>query len=235
MALRTTLQTLIEMTRDEARLSSNTSSSTDHFNHVQRVVKRHYNMLCGMSGWSHLQIYREDAGIVTQAGQRYYDFPAKLNPLTIKEVWLHWGNIWIPVNYGIELSHYTAKDSDNNGRSSPIERWMMRDANQFEVWPMPNRSGDEVRFVGEKIPEQLINLDSRADMDDDLVALFAAGELLIENGSKDSGQLKITAANQIMAQQRRGLSRTTPVRMGLGAVDKDSRYYPRQIIQVRPK
>jgi hypothetical protein len=232
MALRTTLEELVEMVRDEARLSSNSSRGADHRNHIVRIIKRHYETLLDEHDWEHLQIKREDAGKDMQAGQRYYDFPANLDIGRISKVWYKWNGTWIPLTYGIDASHYTAQDSDEDERRDPAERWDFYSPTQFEVWPMPATNGAEVRFEGVRKGERLLNDGSRADLDDNMIALFAAGEILLENGQKDAAQAKIEAARRIMGQQKRRFSGNSRVRVGMGGNARDPRFYPRDIEQV---
>jgi hypothetical protein len=232
MALRTTLEELVEMVRDEARLSSNNSRGVDHRPHIIRLIKRHYQTLLEEHEWEHLQIKREDAGKTMQAGQRYYDFPVNLDTGRISKVWYKWGNDWRELIYGISPHDYNDQDSDDGERRDPAEKWDFYSAQQFEVWPTPISNSNEVRFEGVRKGEQLLMENSRADLDDNMIALFVAGEVLAENGQKDAAQLKIEAARRIMGQQKRRFSGNSRVRMGLGCGGRDPRFYPRDIKQV---
>jgi hypothetical protein len=232
MALRTTLEELVEMVRDEARLSTNTSRGTDHRSHIVRLIKRHYEILLADHEWEHLMIRREDAGKIMQAGQRYYDFPAELDTGRIHKVWYKWGNDWRPLIYGITPADYNDQDSDLDERRDPAEKWDFYGAKQFEVWPVPITNGNEVRFEGVRKAEQLLHENSRADLDDNMLALFVAAEILAENGQEESARLKIDAARRIFGQQKRRLSGDTRIRIGMGCSERDPRFYPREIKQV---
>lgn len=239
--LRNTFGQIVEMARNEARLSTNTSRGVDHLDHVQQLVKRHYQMLAEDFDWEHLQLKRDYdiARVQLQAGSRYYSFPSAVNPQKITAMWLKWGNIWRKVDYGIKLSNYSGLDPDNGSRADPVLRWDFRDGTGFEVWPVPASNGDAdapysnwVAFEGQKQVEQFVSNNNRADIDDHLIALNVAGELLAENGQKAASDAKIAAAQRRMKQMRGGLANKARFSMGRGMLYESSRSYPQHPTQL---
>lgn len=207
MALRTTFGEIIDMTRSEARLSTNSSRGIDHLDHIKQVIRRNYITLAEEFDWEHLNLRRPDAYKTINAGQRYYDFPANLNPQKISEAWFRWGEQWEPVGYGIGNEQYNELDSDLDIRSDPVCRWDYHsDAtlNQFEIWPLPATGGtNSLHFIGQKKVQTLVNDGDRADLDDLLIALSAAADLIRD---KDERDRKTAQANARRMQLRGALS-----------------------------
>jgi len=235
MALRATYRSIVEMARNEARLSSNTSRGIDHLEHIKQLVKRTAITLADDFDWEHLEINRDhdESRVQLQAGSRLYDFPTNLNVQKIGAMWLKWGNIWRKVDYGIDFANYSGLDPDNGSRADPVLRWDFRDHGQFEVWPVPASNGDTgapysnwVGFEGQKTATVYVNDTDRCDIDDLLVALNVAGELLAENGQKGASDAKFAAANRRMRQVRGGLSSKVRFTMGRGTLHESSRTYP---------
>lgn len=234
MALRTTFGTVIEMTRAEARLSTNTSRGIDHLEYVKQLIKRHYKTLAEDFDWQHLELKKE-SGVsrkILQAGSNTYSFPAAVNPLKITRAWVKWGSVWLPVEYGIKHHHYSALDPDQDQRTDPITNWTFYDGDGFEVWPMPASNGaaddnNEVAFEGQKKVTELTDNDSRLDMDDILVSLMAAAEILAANEQKAAAAVKGEAAMARMGRLRANLGSKTRYVMGHGAVSDINAGRPR--------
>lgn len=234
MALRKTFGEIVEATRNEARLSSNTSRGIDHLDHIREIVKRNYYTLCEDFDWQHLQLNR-DAGaanrVVLEAGSRYYDFPSDLNPMKIEGAFVKWGSVWLSLDPGIGYANYTLYDPAKNQRCDPVRRWDYYGGAQFEVWPLPATTGEsgvsnEVAWVGQKIPEQVVDDESRLDMDNLLLQLAAAAELLAENDSKAAqGKAGLAAARFLTV--RGNMSGKARYAMGRGRILDGPGLFPR--------
>jgi hypothetical protein len=242
MALRSTLRDLVEMTRDEARLSTNTSRGTDQRGHIVQLIRRHYQMLAEGFEWEHLQLRRTmaESRKALAAGQAEYDFPVALNiQAGIKKVWVKWGAEWEPLTYGITVEDSSFLDMDNNAtRADPIEKWDFYGHEQFQVWPRPQTdytvdNGYAVAFDGQRRIEQLVDDESRADLDDILISLHAAAELLVENQQKDAAGLKLEMAGERHKRLTGALASKARVVMGIGVIDGNSRRRPARIDYVR--
>lgn len=239
--LRNTFGQIVEMARAEARLSSNSSRGIDHLDHVKQLVKRHYTMLAEDHDWEHLQLKRDYdvARVQLQAGSRFYNYPAAVNPQKITTAWLKWGNIWRPIDYGIQFANYSGLDPDNGSRADPVLRWDMRDGDGFEVWPVPASDGDAdapysnwIGFEGQKAVESYVSDANRADIDDMLIALNVAAEILAENGQQKASEAKLSAANRRLLRLRGNLSNKARFTMGRGMVYGSSRTYPQHPTQL---
>lgn len=199
MALGTTRQRLVEMIRNEIRSSSNTSRSLDNLPYLHEMISRYNETITDEFGWPYMNLAKDQAMKTLAAGQRYYDFPVKLSIEHIKKVWYKQsaGSGWIPLEQGIGPKEYNGMDSDENLRSEPVVKWeFVTDDNdnlQFEVWPMPVSSGALIWFEGRKKPNAMSNDTDRADHDDRLISLRAAGEALKAKSKADS-DMKIALA-----------------------------------------
>lgn len=240
MALRSTFQEVIQQVRAEARLSSNTSRGIDHLEYIKQLIKRHYKTLAEDFDWQHLELKKE-SGVsrkILQAGSNTYSFPAAVNPLKITRAWVKWGSVWLPVEYGIKHQHYSALDPDQDQRTDPITNWAFYDGDGFEVWPMPASNGaaddnNEVAFEGQKNVEELLADNDRLDMDDILVSLMAATEILAANKQEEAAAVKGEAAMARLGRMRGNLGSKTRYVMGVGAVSDANTARPRHPVYIR--
>lgn len=228
MARGTSFGTLVEMVRDEARISTNSSRGIDNKPYIQRLVKRHYETLADKYDWTFLHVRNEDAMKALQKGERYYDFPVKMDQRYAIEAWIRWGNVWMKLTYGIGPLEYAAYDSDNPAIvADPALKWQIRDDKQFEVWPAPASNGDStarplvapiVRFEGKRLINPLTDDKDPCDMDDQLIALYVSAEILEQN-QKGSGATKLAMATDRLTTLKGMYAHHTKVRMGMGEGD----------------
>lgn len=219
MARGVTLGSILTSLRAEigASLSvaHNVQVRATHINHLQRVQE----MLIEDYTWPHMRV---DRYLQPQSGQRYYDPTAvlktnNLNVLVavgdmkidqIESIWLRYGNIWKPVHAGISQEHYTIYDSDTDQRSWPVQRWKIAESEQIELWPIPNVNGDTVnkvdilKVVGMRNAAPLVEDADRAELDDRLIVLMAAAEIL----GGEQGQKKASLAQRRLVKVRGNLT-----------------------------
>lgn len=198
-----TLAQLIEEVRAESRLSTDQSRGLENREYVSQIVKRNYETLYGDYDWPHLNVHREDCFKETQGGQRYYDWPDKLDIDTITGCFHRYGNVWIPLDYGISLATYNQIDSENDRRADPISRWQIRDAEQFEVWPIPVTDGNLIGFSGKQKFVPLTKETDRAQIDSVCIVLFAAAEILASNKSADAQDKRGLASARLLKMRAR--------------------------------
>lgn len=221
--LRKTFAEIVEATIDECQGSSATSRNPDFRTYVQRVVKRHYEVLCDECDWAFLRVDNDEATKALEAGERYYDFPIAMDVKNTLTADVYYNNIWLPLTYGIGPPEYTAFNSDNNVRAEPPLKWRIKDERQFEIWPIPNTDDMfSVRFKGKRLPEPLTSDASRADMDDICISLFASAEILAKQKSADA-PVKLKAAQVRLIQLRRLYMDRRTVRIGMGNVQRNPR------------
>lgn len=214
MARNTPLSTVIDMVLDESRLSSNASRGPDNRAYVRQLIKRHQIALYDEYHWPFMELKHADGDVSLVAGTRYYDFPNKLDLEGVVDLWHPFGSVWIPVIRGITLADYSAFNSDDDQRADPPLKWDNYDETQFEIWPIPKSAGS-VRFTGRKKLNDLIDEDDTLDLDDVMVSLFAAADVLAAKKQADA-QTKLDAANRRVTQVRANLYKDIETRVGLG-------------------
>lgn len=172
--------------------------------------------------WPHLRVERYFS---PEIGQRYFDTAGLLDidgNITgdvlvdrVNEISLRDGSIWRPLYAGISQEHYNAYDSDTDQRAWPPRRWALREDEQIEVWPIPDQAGDAVnrinllKVVGTRNLASLINDSDRADLDDRLIVLYAAAEML----SGANAAMKMKLADKRLFKLRGNLQKLKKFRM----------------------
>ena len=212
MARGTTLGELVLMLREEVGDATSAALGQNTLPGYKRTLRRTQEFLWGDWTWPHLRVYREE---VLQAGQRYYSFPADLAFDRVENTHVRWDDNWRPVCYGIELEHYNASDPELDNREDPVERGQVHEDDQFEVWPLPATDGLRLRFEGIRKLAPLIDDADRAELDDNLIVMFAAAEILGRKRASD-GQAKAQVAGRLYRQLKGQQSKTTMFVMGGG-------------------
>lgn len=191
MARGVTLGELVTKLRVAARYDPNPALSRNMVPLMMQTISDTQERLYDEFDWPFLRIRRDK---IMAAGQRYYDIPDDLHLERIQAVDIRFGDRWLPVERGITLEHYNAQDSDADIRCDPVERWEVMDtggSEQVEAWPIPLTDGAALRFTGIRKLKPLIALSDTADLDDQLIILYAAGEIL--GGAKNpEAQIKFS-------------------------------------------
>jgi hypothetical protein len=177
MARGTTLNELVKMFRDEAGLASTSALSQNVVEAVKTTLRRTQDILYAGWTWPHLRVDRFEA---LRSGENEYSFPPDLDPDRVEYVVARESpeNDWLPVCYGITPSMRNEYDSAKNERADPVKAWQYFDYGQYEVWPMPSLDTAELMLTGLRVLRPLIADGDRADLDDRLIVLFAAGQWL---------------------------------------------------------
>lgn len=224
---------LITDLRAELRRSTSSAVGVEDLDNLKAVLNRVYEMLWNEYDWPFLR--RVFPRITLQSGQQYYDFPEDLDIDRVERVAVWWGNIPHIVQRGISFEEYAGFNSTLGYTSEPMLRWDVRDvdgATQFEVWPLPNSNAQQVEFIGIRNIAKLVDDADICLLDDHLVILFAAAELLAAQKSSDAQQ-KMQAAQSYFAKLKaraKGASREYRV----GVPDKDHGVLSgRAIVRVR--
>lgn len=199
MARGKTLLKLLQDLRAEIRASGNAAHNASAREGQVVLLNRVQEDLYDRHDWPLLRVERT---IDVQAGQRYYDTPDDINLDRLECIEVRYGQQWCKLDYGIDSSHYSTWDSDLDERSWPVERWMIYENEQIELWPVPAANADPVSLDGrlklfgiKKLPAMVAD-DDIAVLDDRLIVLYAAAETLAASGAKDA------VAKLNMAQQR---------------------------------
>ena len=125
--------------------------------------------------WGFLRVDRD---FTTQAGQQFYSFPADLSYERIHSVATKWNVQWVPMAEGIGEHEYNLYDPTLNSRNDPVRRWRYREGERLELWPLPASDGIPVRIHGIRNLNPLLLDQDTADLDDQLIVMFAAAESL---------------------------------------------------------
>ncbi|CAB5178655.1 hypothetical protein UFOVP156_21 [uncultured Caudovirales phage] len=202
MARNVTLGELIDDLRAEAGHSLQANLGTAMREVLVKVLQRQQRRLWDDYDWAFLRVQRN---VFTQNGQRYYDLPADMKLENIERVEFKWGNQWQPLTSGIGGQQYSEFDSDKDIRSMPVYRWQPSENDQIEVWPIPSQDADTatlsgaIRFVGKRNLRPFIAQSDQADLDDTLLVLFSAAEILSREKADDA-KLKLSMAERHYAR-----------------------------------
>jgi hypothetical protein len=188
------------------------------------ILQRTQSWLWDDYPWPQLRVERD---IAVQAGQRYYSVPEDIMIDRIHCIEFKDGDIWQKVKPGIERAELNTYDSDLDERSWPVLRWRIAEdeteaTEQIELWPIPDRDGDPVtldgyiRITGTRNLRPLVADTDRADLDDRLIVLYAAAEMLAESNPQRA-QLKLSQAKKLDMTLRGGMMPGANFRMfGIG-------------------
>lgn len=228
MARGTTLIRLLDKLRAEARISKNPTHNIQvregHVDLLQRVQERLWDDFT----WPHLRVERQ---FPAAEGQRYYQPPDDVLIDNIERIEIFRDGTWVPLRPGISGADYGTYNSDLDVRAWPPINWQIHEGEQIEIWPVPDMNADAVdrdgyiKITGIRNLRPLVADNDRADLDDNLIVLYAAAELLAASGAKDAS-MKLEQANSIYARLRSGLTPKKTTRMfGASCVPRSSRIF----------
>lgn len=226
MARGTTLGQLLDDLRSEVghSLQPNLGKATrDSFVHlIQRTQRR----LWDDYSWPFLRVKKD---ILIQAGQRYYDVPNDLVFERILQAEVKDGGLWRKIAYGIGANEYNQHDSDRDQRASLIRKYDAYNDTQIEVWPIPTDNADAtsldgaLRITGTRNLRPLTAETDVADLDDQLIVLYAAAEVLQRQKSADA-QNKLAQAQTHYARLKARMAKSETFVISGG--EPDSIYRP---------
>lgn len=215
------------MLRAEVRRSTNAAVGVDDLPGLKQAINRNYQILRNRREWSFLN-YRFNLPMA--AGQQFYAMPSLLTPSQggafttpppapapptvstvtmsadhIKRVALYFSGIPQLLERGISFEDYALFDYEQSGAASdPVLKWDIRagtaSAPQIEVWPVPSSNTSYIKFFAGVETPLLVNDSDLCWLDDMLVVLFAAADLLALDmsepriGLPPAAQLKLKQA-----------------------------------------
>ena len=222
MARGTTLELLVNDLRSEVGHSLNSSLGQSMRDVLINTIQRVQSRLWSDYSWPFLQVRRD---INLADGQRYYDLPSDLVFERIVLAEFKYGDIWEPMSYGIGRDQYNQFDSDRDIRSWPIYRFDNYENNQIEVWPIPNQNVDAttgsglLRLHGIRNLTRLSENSDTADLDDQLIILYAAANFLQRQRQADAGA-KLQEANAHYMRLKARLAKSDTFVMGAETSDE---------------
>jgi hypothetical protein len=217
MARGTQLLSLIAQLRAETGRTQNVAVGVDEVENLKVILQRTQETLYDEYEWPHLRVQRT---ISLVAGSRYYNFPSDLNFDRIQDVKLKYNGVYTDLERGILFDDYSIYDSNaaTPDRSFPVLKWDIRhtgSTEQMEVWPIPSDAATLYLFGTKKLGN-LIQESDTAALDDRLIVLFAAAEILSRQKSPDAKNKLSQAERRLLMLRRNGQGASKTVQVGLG-------------------
>lgn len=201
-----TFAQLIEAVRLETGRSASTTLGQNEEPAIKQRINRVYEWFWFEYNWNHLKIM--DGDVATSAGVFKINPPATIDLERLEKVASRYGDIWHPMERGIATELYNALDSENDERSEPVERYDIQwtgSAPQVVLWPRPSVD-TTIRFQGYKAFARLVNTSDVCLLDDVLIYLHVAAELLAK--AEDPGAEAVArAARRRFNVLKHGLSK----------------------------
>lgn len=222
MARGQTLESVLNTMRAEARLSLSAASNIQTADSHKILLAREQDRLWEDYDWPHLKVHHL---IQLQAGQYEYDLPALAYDANtagaytlaldrVLKISVMDGGEWRPLCPEITEAEYNTHQTLLDERSWPVTHWQATEADQIEVWPIPDQNGDSstyegyLRVTGIRSLQAFVDDNDRADLDDRLLALYVAANVLAGNGAKDAG-LKLETANKLYTKLKGNQTKTS--------------------------
>jgi len=192
-----TLTQLIESVRLESGRSSSTSLGQNEEPALKQKINRVYEFFWFQYNWNHLKIMDGDKAV--SAGVYKIDPPTSIDLERLEKVSCKYGGTWYPIERGITTELYNALDSEADERSEPIENYDIQwtgSAPQVVLWPRPV-ANTTVRFQGYKAFSKLVNGSDVCLLDDMLIYLHVAAELLARAGDTSAKEVAMAARERL--------------------------------------
>lgn len=221
MARGTALSELVLQLRAEIRRSQNPAVGVEDLPSLKQTLNRNAQVVAMLRNWSFL--HRRFPRITLNAGQRFYDLPDGLDLERITVVKVKYGGSFYDMRRGIDFGDYESFDPEENERSSPALKWAteyepVSKREQIEIWPLPDSSSQYLYFEGYQRADTMVNDSDTCVIDDIVVVLFSAAELL-QSVDERGAKAKVDIANEHLRKLgiRSSLTESSPVQMGLGS------------------
>lgn len=204
MARGANLSTLEQLVRAEARYNTSAAAGINSSDNIRTTIARTYENLWRQHDWPHLVTWHT---ITLAIGQYLYDCPAgvQVDRLLDRESYVYYPSLSkrYPVfAQEIGYAQYNTLDpAETSGRTDPIQLWAIRPDDKIEVWPAPATAGT-LYLRGVRNVAPLVEDADVAELDDRLISLFAAAELLGEKGIP-----KLRQAQSLLVTLRGSLSK----------------------------
>lgn len=224
MARGTQLLQLVEDLREEVGRSTSVAVGNSDLPGLKQKLRRTQELLYDEYDWPFLrQIFPPK---YLQAGERYYDFPAGLNLERVESVAIWYANLPRDIERGITPREYAIYNSDDDVRSEPAMAWDVRwtgTKDQIEIWPLPVSNTQFLQFTGIRALRPLVADNDVADLDDQLIVLFCAAEILARQGAKNAPMVLKLAQSRLGTMRARVKGASRMRRMGQSSSDSDRR------------
>jgi hypothetical protein len=218
----------------ELRESTETNATRDAEFNSALIAKQ--DDLCIEYDWPFLK-RSWDVSVV--AGSRYLSLPTAdirgitctpnlERPIVVERLF---NTKYVELGYGIGSEQYNYRNSDNNERLDPIQRWELvtntsdaTNADQFEIWPRPT-TAQTIRFTGQRKPLAIAGDTDKFDLDDRLLAYFTAADYLLFRDQANAKLVLAKAQGRLLKLRAGNPAQTDP--LVLGKPHTDPRLKPR--------
>lgn len=236
MARGTLLSDLLTQLRAETGQSTVAAAGIDNKPSLVQAINRVQEVLFDDFNWPFKRVMPY---LSLMAGTRYYDLPATIDFEHIVDVAVWYSGRPQRIDKGITYEQYNMYSSDDDERSGPVMRWDIKyigsptNREQLEVWPIPDDSSQKLQFNGTTKLVKMVADSDRAVLDDSLIVLTAAAEILARQKSEDA-PLKQKMARARYAQLRaKYAASSAPFIMGGGVNPPDMTNRGKTIIIAR--
>lgn len=223
MARGQTLEDILNLMRAEAKISLSPAMNTQVAEPHKLLLAREQRRLWEDFAWPHLRVHKL---IPLQAGQYQYDLPADdydasagtytLNIDRVEAIHVRDGGEWVLLHPEIDENNYSIHETALDERAWPVRNWQATTEDQIEVWPIPDTNGDAgtlegyLRITGIRDLRPFVADNDRADLDDNLIALYVAADVTTVEGR---AKLKLEQANKLYTKLKGKQTKTTSFQM----------------------
>lgn len=225
------LQELISQLRSATGRNQGVAVGTSELDNLKIELAATQELLYDDYDWPFLNVERE---VQIQEGQRYYDLPEDLNYDRIDCVKLRRNGIYTDVTRGIAFDDFSIYDSNLGERSAPVLKWDIRHTGvkeQLETWPISSEPAS-LHFFGTLALPRLTQDEDRALLDDRLIVLFTAADMLARQKSPDAKNKLDKANARLLKLRGNSQSASKMVQVGLGN-RRQSTYSGKTVLVVR--
>lgn len=169
---------ILEGLRLESKRSGSTQLGQNEAPALKRMLNRLYEFFWFDYKWPFLKIMDADKAVL--AGVYKFDPPTSIDIERIEKVAVRFGDVWMPLERGLTTEMYNALDSEADERSEPATHYDIQwtgSAPQIVIYPRPSRDVT-VRFQGRKKFVRMVNDSDLCLLDDQILILYGAAELL---------------------------------------------------------
>lgn len=199
MALNTSLSELVSMLKSE--IGDSLVAGTQKDPTYKRLLATKQKLLVAEFDFPYLE---DRWDVVVTAGSRYLTIPTAnvlgvaysidfSRPIVVERLW---NTRYEELIYGIGSREFNTFNSDLAEQSDPIQKWRWSQysnlaspnptiSQRFEVWPLPTTE-QTIRFTGQRLLSPLVVDSDRADIDDLLLVLSCAVEILLRSKQQDA-------------------------------------------------
>ena len=194
--LRKMLNGELEDELDETIASAGVDTKNQKLNNMQSFLYGQHNFLRG----------KVRVSLPLTPGQRYYTLPAGIDFDHLdKPQYTTVAGFRYEVYFGIDQPEYNVYRSDLGVQATPVIRWDLVNVAgvlQIECWPIPSTI-QTLEFSGQNYPTPMVADSDPCVIDDLLIVLFTAAEMLAKRQAADASA-KLAKANAHLASIRSG-------------------------------